>query len=33
MNNFDIIECTCAWIISWVVFIAIVKILAKLKNL
>lgn len=30
MNDFDIIE---VYIISWVVFIAIVKILAKLKNL
>ena len=30
MNDFNIIE---VYIISWVVFIAVVKILAKLKNL
>lgn len=33
MTDIDIIEWTCVWATSWVVFIALVRIFAKWKNL
>lgn len=33
MNDFNIIEWTCAWTISMVAFVGLIKLYAKWKNL